>query len=1392
MRRVHWSVAFLMLSAAGLHAQTVTTTVGGRNGPQALPAPEAGQSGLVTLRGNMRPEANAKNDRGRVSDDMILNHMMLQLRRSPEREQALQQFINDIHDHTSPLFHHWITATEFGQRYGVAPADVAKVTDWLESQGFKVNLVYPNQMVIDFTGSAGQIRQAFHTEIHHLLVNGQAHIANMSDPQIPAEFASTVAGIVSLNDFRPQPMIRRRADYTSASGNYPVVPADLWTIYNFNPAFASGISGQGQTIVVVEDSDLYTTQDWSNYRSTLGLASAYPLGSLTQVNPGNCTDPGAVTSDDEATLDVEMATAGAPSAAIELASCADTETTPGFLIALQNLVNTGGTPPAIVSMSYGFSESGLGAAFNASISSTYEQAVTEGVSVFVSSGDHGAASSDAVFGEEYAENGISVSGFTSTPYNVSVGGTDFADTYEETNTTYWSATNSANGGSALSYIPEIPWNDSCASVLLGDILDLLPTYGSAGLCNNSLVEVYDLLNTAAGSGGPSGCATGAPDIPGLVSGSCAGYLKPSWQSGFIGNPNDGVRDIPDVSLFASDGSVWAQYYAVCFSDPSNGGMSCSGTPDTWFGAGGTSASTPLWAAIQSLVNQASGSRWGNPDSEYYSRATTEYGAGESCDSNSALNNTLASNCIFYDVTQIPLIYGGSGTGGDIDLPCSGMNCYLPSGTYGVLSTAPQTLSGAFVTNLGSGYTSAPSCTLGGGGGSGAACSGITTGVVTSVGLVNGGTGYTSQPSCTLTGGGGTGAGCEVTQATTGGVLTGIVLTAYGSGYTSAPTCTISGGDGIDATCTTTEGLGIAVSLTVAGSGYTSLPGCVLSGGGGTGGTCAAQAVNTSGAYQPAFGATTGWDFATGIGTVNVSNLVASFPSSSGAAVSLSASSLSFSNQPTSTTSPAQTETVTNSGTVNLSISTATISGTNASDFAKSADTCTGATVTPNSTCTVSVTFTPSSAGSLSASLDFTDNASGSPQTVILTGTGVGAAPVAGVSPSSVTFSNQNVGTTSASQSITLSNTGNAALNISTVTISGTNSSDFAKSADTCTGAAVAPNNTCTVSVTFTPSATGSRSASLNFTDNAGGSPQTVGLSGTGTGPVVSLSAPPTFPSEPVGTTSPSQTVTLTNSGSASLTFTAIGVTGPFATVASGTTCSTSSPVAAAGSCTVAVTFTPTAAGTASGSLSFSDNAAGTPQTIALSGTGQDFTLAAGSGSPTSATVAPGSTASYTLSVGGVGGFNQSVSFTCTGAPSEATCTVSPSPVTPGSSATNITVSVTTTAPSVGAPRSRPLPPVPPLLPGLRGLLILALVLLAMTWAIGRRNIPVGSRWRTTMVSLASGLLLALALAGCGGGGSSVTHNSGTPAGTYTLTVTGSAGSGSSSVSHTMTLTLTVS
>ena len=216
--------------------------------------------------------------------------------------------------------------------------------------------------------------------------------------------------------------------------------------------------------------------DWDTFRSTFGLASAYPSGSFTQVHPapgtgGTCTDPGANGDDGEAAIDVEWASAAAPNATIELASCADTTNFGGF-IALQNLLSNGGPVPAVVSISYGESEPELGASGNSYINGLYQQAAAAGVSVFVSSGDEGAASSDA--GSSDATHGITVSGFTSTPYNVSVGGTDFGDTYAGTNSTYWSGSNGTTYGSALSYIPEIPWNDSCASQLLADFHLRLP------------------------------------------------------------------------------------------------------------------------------------------------------------------------------------------------------------------------------------------------------------------------------------------------------------------------------------------------------------------------------------------------------------------------------------------------------------------------------------------------------------------------------------------------------------------------------------------------------------------------------------------------------------------------------------------------------------------------------------------------------------------------------------------------------------------------------------------------------------------------------------------------------------------------------------------------------
>jgi hypothetical protein len=496
------------------------------------------------------------------------------------------------------------------------------------------------------------------------------------------------------------------------------------------------------------------------------------------------------------------------------------------------------------------------------------------------------------------------------------------------------------------------------------------------------------------------------------------------------------------------------------------------------------------------------------------------------------------------------------------------------------------------------------------------------------------------------------------------------------------------------------------------------------------------------------------------------------------ALSFSANTVNFGGVVLNTTSPQQSVTITDLGNAPLGITGIIASG----DFAlvTTATSCPygGGTLASEAKCTIDVTFTPTALAVRTGALTVTDNASGSPHTVQLSGTG--SVSAAHVSATTLNFLYQSVGMASSPQPVTLTNTASVVLTISNLTISSgwTQSNNCLPS--------VGPNASCTVNVSFQPTAVGPYTGTLTLTDYAANSPQTVNLTGTGVLPPPNVS--PTsliFNSQLVGTTSTPQPVTVTNTGTLALSISIL-------TISSGFTQSNNCLpfVAANASCTINVSFSPTAADSGTGALRLTDNALNSPQTIALSGTGQDFTLAAASGSSTSVTVAPGQPATYTLSAAGEGGFNQSVSFTCTGAPSEATCTV-PTPVTVGSSATNITVSVTTTAPSASAPRFRPLPPVPPLSPALRGLLMLALAFAAMAWAIGHRTQPGVSRWRSTIVLLAWGLLLTLALAGCGGS-ASVTHNPGTPPGTYTLTVTGSTGSGSATLSHSVTLTLTVS
>src|SRR5580698_10031517 len=461
---------------------------------------------------------------------------------------------------------------------------------------------------------------------------------------------------------------------------FVVAPFDFATIYNLLPLWNQGVTGKGVTIATVEDTNLAHPSDWSTFRKTFGL-TGFKDATFKQVYPG-CPNPGQNGDEIEAALDVEWASAAAPDANIELFACPNTDTTSGLDTAIINLLET--DPPDIISDSYGLCETVTGQAEVALENFEAEFATIEGVTFFIAQGDTGADECAPIETTAYSTLGINSGDNTASAFAVDVGGTDFmaqynADTHGVPLSNYWSATNDPQTkASALSYIPEIPWNDGCTSQLIySDPVNgsFSQSYGTNGFCNSTLGQSFIL--DVAGGGGPSTCFTGKPSIPGVVSGTCKGNPKPIYQFGVQGVPHDGLRDQPDVSLFASNGA-WGSFYLECMSDTAQGGAVCTPKNDAIVeGGGGTSFAAPAMAGIQALINQKFG-RQGNANYVYYALARQQFKQPDAyaCDASKPDGNLPAKTCVFHDITR-----------GDTDIPC-GTNpdgkfydCY---GAYGTL------------------------------------------------------------------------------------------------------------------------------------------------------------------------------------------------------------------------------------------------------------------------------------------------------------------------------------------------------------------------------------------------------------------------------------------------------------------------------------------------------------------------------------------------------------------------------------------------------------------------------------------------------------------------------------------------------------------------------------
>jgi subtilase family serine protease len=674
----------------------------GQSGSQSAPpvlGAQIGQAQAVPLPGNVRKDLTPQIDLGQTEDSRPMR-LSLVLKRSPEQQADLDALLAAQQQPGSPMYHQWLTPEQFGERFGAAQADVAKLTAWLSAQGFKVNGVLKNGSIIDFSGTAGQVRSTFQTAIHYWQLHGGQYAANAQEPSIPGDIASIVAGIHGLSQVPKRPHhsatqqaaydaqthtwsvvspngnVPARPAFNAGSSNYFVTPQDFYTIYHVNPIFTGGNLGAGGTVAVVEQSDMAygtvnsstgaaTGGDINTFRSLFGVSGTLNMKVMHGAGSVSCSDPGVLNGDEgEATLDAEWANALAPSAQLIYMACSP-YTDNGVVSSLAALIdnNIGN----VLSMSYGSSETTAVASDYSLQDTLFQQAAAQGQTVIVSAGDSGSDTNDQNTSGT-ATSGLNIDIFSASPLVLSAGGTDFSDYYDSieggpAQTAYWSASNTSHYGDALGYIPETPWNDSCASSIIAKAVGNYTGAAYCGLGPNS--DPYITGDVVAGGGGFS-----------------THYAQPSWQTGVLGVSGT-KRAVPDVSLFAANG-VWG--HALVFCDSSSSSSACTST-STFGLAGGTSFVAPQLAGITGLLNTATNERQGVLNPALYALARTQFTApatASACYSNGQTGNTSvttslpAAGCIFHDVTT-----------SNNDVPCQSgsLNCYVnPGKSYGMLST----------------------------------------------------------------------------------------------------------------------------------------------------------------------------------------------------------------------------------------------------------------------------------------------------------------------------------------------------------------------------------------------------------------------------------------------------------------------------------------------------------------------------------------------------------------------------------------------------------------------------------------------------------------------------------------------------------------------------------